>query len=185
MTGYMPKNLRTTKSASVYRELRLMWPIIAGAVGLIVLSAAVFWAASRTDNTALGTEVRPTQLPAGVPVRVSVSQLPPGRLLTLQIAGKQVPLVVMRSASGVVRAALASCRVCYEQHQQNEFHEFGVVCARCRKRMNMPGPHDPDKKLACDLVKVPYRVEEDGDVLISHDDLSRADRFLSDAKSSR
>ena len=177
---------RRTESPSVSRQIRLMWPLIAGAIGLILFSVGVFWAASSSrGNTALGAEVKPGQIPAGVPVRISASQLRSGKLVVLQVAGiQQVPFVVMRPAGGVVRAALASCRVCYEQHQHNEFHEFGVVCARCRKRMNMPGPQDPDKKLACDLVKLPYR-EENGDVLISHDDLSRTNRFLREARSSQ
>lgn len=183
MIGYKARIRQRTESASVYRQIRLMWPLIAGAVGLIVLSGAVFWAASRTGNTALGAEVKPTQLPAGVPIRVSASQLQLGRLIALQVGGKQLPLVVMR-ASGVVRAALASCRVCYEQHQHNEFHEFGVVCARCRVRMKIPGPQDPDKKLACDLVKLPYR-QENGDVLISGDDLLQANRTLRESNQSQ
>ncbi len=176
---------RRTESPSVSRQIRLMWPLIVGAVGLILFSVGVFWAASSTGNTALGAEVKPGQIPAGVPVRISASQLRSGKLVVLQVAGiQQVPFVVMHPAGGVVRAALASCRVCYARHQHNEFHELGVVCARCRKRMRLPGPQDPEKKLACDLVKLPYR-EENGDVLISHDDLSRANRILSETKSSQ
>lgn len=178
MIGYKARIRQRTESASVYRQIRLMWPLIAGAVGLIVLSVAVFWAASRNGIAALGAQVKPGQIPAGVPIRISASQLRSGKLVAFQVAGvPQVPFVVARLAAGVARAALASCRVCFEQHQHNELHEFGVVCARCRMRMMIPGPQDPDNKLACDLVKLPYR-QENGDVLISGDDLVRANRTL-------
>lgn len=176
---------RRTESESVYRQVRLMWPLVAGAVGLIVFSVAVFWAASAAGITGLGAEVRPRLIPAGVPVRVAASQLQSGKLVVFQVAGsQQVPFVVVRPAGGVARAALASCRVCYRQHRGNQPHEFAVLCARCRTEMKIPGPHDPEKKRSCDLVKLSYR-RDDGDVLISDSDLLEANRALEEANTSK
>jgi hypothetical protein len=94
---------------------------------------------------------------------------------TLQVGGKTIPFLVMKSADGVIRAAFDACEVCYQARKG--YHQEGdeLVCNNC-------GTHFPSTKInevsgGCNPAPLTREVQGD-QVIIKVGDIQAGARFF-------
>jgi uncharacterized membrane protein len=120
--------------------------------------AAIFTLALLTLWTSF-KETEPLELQAGSDLVLPLAQLKTNKLFLFRYRidpSTAASVAVQRGSDGIIRAALASCRSCFQS--RNYEWSGKLVCGHCRHVMKMPDPvQEPDeKKFGCALTALDY-----------------------------
>lgn len=157
-----PSGRRQQRVRELSRKAWRVWTTLAGF--LLVVWGGVGWIEISRERKATASDNLPEiALVAGTDFAYDLQQLQPGqtRFFTYPTSSSEHSrLLVTRDSGGLIRAAFASCTMCYSDRRKHLLRKGRLVCGKCQTVMRIG---DQSEKVnaakGCVAIPIPFTVE--------------------------